>query len=112
MMNRAAHIESIAEDLERDLHQETPAWIRTTANKLKSLFSWIPDLWSWVKNVIQIVICVVVLLVALGICVKCCSCLKVYLKLCKCNCKSKIREQHVKEMYQEGYNVYGEESMV
>lgn len=89
VLTRVNHLEQIAEDLENSIHPETPSWIRKIKDAVKSWFSWIPNTWSWVKNVIKTVIYVVVVAIALSILVKCLLCLRTLCKLCNC-CQYKV----------------------
>lgn len=107
--DKAIYLEQIADDLDRNFTMETPTWMKTVANKIKGIFSWIPDLRGWCKTVIQYGIIIVLVLIIVGLAMRCCACLKICFKLC--NCKPKREQEGVKEMYGRGYSV-SKESVV
>lgn len=104
--NKAEHLEQIANDLDQQFTMETPGWIKSVADKLKEWFSWIPDLWGWLKSVFKWIIIVIVLGVVLSILIKCCICIKTLCRFCnRCTYKVRAGERVAQKQYRAGYNV-------
>lgn len=92
--------------MDQSFTMETPGWIKLIADKVKGLFSWIPDLWGWLKDVFKWFIIVIVIGIILSISVKCLICCKGLCKLC--NYKVDKKRKHERQMYASGYDVYNE----
>lgn len=107
--DKAIHLEQIADNLDRSFTMDTPPWMKTVADKIKIIFSWILDLWGWCKTVIQYGIIIVLVMIIVGLAMKCCACLKICLKLC--NCRPKGEQESVRGIYQRRYSV-SKESVV
>lgn len=102
-MNRVSHLEKIADDLEDSILQETSSWIKSVKETVKRWFQWIPDTWTWLKSVIRTGIYVIVIIIVLGVAIKCLQCLKYLSKLYNC-CKYQVSaKEHIgMQQYRKG----------